>query len=101
MSKGVAFLKDHETLLSTGFEEKARWRKENKVWLNWSRNIALSLIGYMEDNGLTRADLARRLGVSPQYVSKILSGKINFSFRSIAEMEDKLDLHLMNVVQPA
>lgn len=41
-------------------------------WLRWSRQLAVTLIGYMQDNGLKRADLAARLGVSPQYVSKLL-----------------------------
>lgn len=37
--------------------------------------------------------------VSPQYVSKILSGKVNFSFKSIAELEEKLGLKLMNILE--
>ena len=44
----------------------------------------------MQDNGLSRNDVAVRLEVSPQYVSKILSGKVNFSFKSVAEIEDRL-----------
>ena len=44
----------------------------------------------MQDNGLSRNDVAERLAVSPQYVSKILSGKVNFSFKSVAEIEDRL-----------
>lgn len=101
MSNSITFLKDHEASSPAQFEENARWRKTNKAWLVWSRNVALTLIEYMEANGLNRADLARRLGVTPQYVSKILSGKVNFSFRSIAEIEEKLDLRLLDVLEPA
>ncbi|MDE5689022.1 MAG: helix-turn-helix transcriptional regulator [Paramuribaculum sp.] len=43
-------------------------------------------------NGLKRADLAARLGVSPQYVSKLLSGTENLSFKSVANIEDKLGI---------
>ena len=43
--------------------------------------------------------MAERLEVSPQYISKILSGKVNFSFKSIAEIEQKLDIKLLNVVE--
>ena len=50
-------------------------------------------------NGLNRNGLAERLEVSPQYISKILSGKVNFSFKSIAEIEQKLDIKLLNVVE--
>lgn len=52
----------------------------------------VTLIGYMQDNGLKRADLAARLGVSPQYVSKLLSGTENLSFKSVANIEDKLGI---------
>lgn len=46
----------------------------------------------MQENGLKKADLAARLGVSPQYVSKLLSDTENLSFKSIANIEDKLGI---------
>ncbi len=101
MSTAINFLKRHESISSSHFEENAKWRKENKIWLEWSRNIALSLVEYMESNGLNRNGLAERLGVSPQYISKILSGKVNFSFKSIAELEQKLDIKLLDVLELA
>lgn len=101
MSTAIDFLKRHEGISPSRFEEYARWRKENKAWLEWSRNIALSLVKYMESNGLNRNGLAERLGVSPQYISKILSGKVNFSFKSIAELEQKLNIKLLDVLELA
>lgn len=47
----------------------------------------MKIIDYMQEHKLSRADIAARLGCSPQYVSKILSGRTNFSFKSIAEIE--------------
>lgn len=82
-------------------DKNAKWKKENKAWLEWSRNIALSLVEYMETNGLNRNGLAERLDVSPQHVSKILSGKVNFSFKSIAELEQKLGIKLLDVLELA
>ncbi len=55
----------------------------------------------METNGINRNGLAERLGVTPQYVSKILSGKVNFSFKSIAEIENKLSIKLLRIMEPA
>ena len=52
----------------------------------------------MQENGLTRSDIANKLGVTPQYVSKILSGSTNFSFKSIAEIERKLGISCMEAV---
>lgn len=101
MSRAIDFLKKHESISPSNFEENAKWRKENEAWLEWSRNIALSLVEYMESNGLNRNGLAERLGVSPQYISKILSGKVNFSFKSIAELEQKLNIKLLDVLELA
>lgn len=101
MSTAVDFLKRHESISPSHFEENAKWRQENKAWLEWSRNVALSLVEYMESNGLNRNGLAERLGVSPQYISKILSGKVNFSFKSIAELEQKLNIKLLDVLELA
>lgn len=101
MSRAIDFLKKNESISPSHFEENAKWRKENEAWLEWSRNIALSLVEYMESNGLNRNGLAERLGVSPQYISKILSGKVNFSFKSIAELEQKLNIKLLDVLELA
>lgn len=58
----------------------------------------MTLMGYMQTHGLKRADLALRLGVSPQYVSKLLSGTENLSFKSIANIEDKLGINCIAMV---
>ena len=49
---------------------------------------------YMQDNGLSRNDVAEKVGGSPQYVSKILSGKVNFSFKTISEIEEGLGIEV-------
>lgn len=91
-SKAIEFLEAHQSKTPSRFVEEANWRKENESWLRWSRQIATLLIGYMQDHGLKRADLAAKLGVSPQYVSKLLSGTENLSFKSIANIEDRLGI---------
>lgn len=91
-SKAIRFLEAHASEEPSRFVEEAAWRKENASWLRWSRQLALTLIGYMQDHGMKRAELASRLGVSPQYVSKLLSGTENLSFKSIANIEDKLGI---------
>lgn len=97
MSKALEFLKEHESATPSRFVEEAQWRRENQGWLKWSRNVALSLIDYMQSNNMTRAGLANKLGVTPQYVSKLLSGKVNFSFKSIYEIEEKLGISCVSV----
>ncbi len=91
----LEFLEAHLSDKPSTFTEDAKWREENEAWLKWSRGIALSIVNYMQENGLTRSDIANQLGVTPQYVSKILSGNTNFSFKSVAEIERKLGISCM------
>lgn len=96
--KTLVFLEAHQSDKPSTFVADAKWRQENEVWLKWSRKVALSIVDYMQENGFSRSDIAAKLGVSPQYVSRILSGNINFSFKSIAEIERKLGISCMETV---
>ena len=96
--KTLEFLEAHQSEKPSTFAEDAKWREENEVWLKWSQSIALSIVDYMQANSLSRTDIAAKLGVSPQYVSRILSGNTNFSFKSIAEIEKKLGISCMGAV---
>ncbi len=89
-TKAVQFLEAHQSGEQSTFVADAQWRQENASWLKRSRSVALAIIDFMQENNLSRNDVAERLGVSPQYVSKILSGKVNFSFKTIAEIEERL-----------
>jgi transcriptional regulator with XRE-family HTH domain len=46
---------------------------------------------HMRERGLTRADLAARMGVSPGRVSQILSGGENLTLRTLAALATALD----------
>lgn len=93
--KTLRFLESNLSSEPSAFAEEAKWRQDNEVWLRWSQGIAMKIIDYMQEHKLSRADIASRLGCSPQYVSKILSGHTNFSFKSIAEIEKCLDIRIM------
>ena len=89
-SKAIKFLEQHQSQTPSSFEDEARWRQENEIWLKMSRSVALSLIDYMQENNLSRATLAKELGITTQYLSRILSGTENFSLKSIAKIEARL-----------
>lgn len=93
--KTLKFLERNLSSEPSTFAEEAKWRQDNEVWLKWSQGIAMKIIDYMQENNLSRADIASRLGCSPQYVSKILSGHTNVSFKSIAEIEKCLNIQIM------
>lgn len=93
--KTLRFLESNLSSEPSAFAEEAKWRQDNEVWLKWSQGIAMKIIDYMQEHKLSRADIASRPGCSPQYVSKILSGHTNFSFKSIAEIEKCLNIRIM------
>lgn len=56
---------------------------------------------YMRQRGLTRAELAERLGVSPGRVSQILSGGENLTSRTLVALSTALDAHFSIELVPA
>ena len=97
-SKAADFLETHQSGERSTFVEDVKWRQENAAWLKRSQRVAFAIMDYMQDNQLSRNDIAKKLGVSPQYVSRILSGKMNFTFKTISAMEDCLQVELFRLV---
>lgn len=80
------------------WREKAQWRRENREWLKKSREIALAVLNAISNNPvMTQKELARQMGVSPQYVSKILKGEENLSLQTITKLESILEIELISV----
>ena len=95
-SKVIHFLEEHQSSSPSKFEEEARWRQENEIWLRMSRSVAMTIIDYMQEHKLSRSELASKLGVSQQYLSRILSGTENFSLKTIAKIEASLGVKCLS-----
>jgi len=78
---------------------------------NWKRDVAaeqsrlvavatFAITDHMEQNKITRAELAHRMGVSPGRVSQILSGEENPTLRTLATVATALDGHVDVAFQP-
>lgn len=78
--------------------EKAEWRRQNKSWLDNSAKIAIKVISELDRQGKTRKDLAKEMGVSPQNISKLLSGSANLGLETITRFEKILNINLIKVV---
>ena len=88
------FLEAHQSGERSSFVEDVKWRQENAAWLKRSQRVSYVIMDYMQANQLSRNDIAEKLGVSPQYVSRILSGKMNFTFKTISAIEERLQFEL-------
>ena len=58
------------------------------------------LNAFMQTHGLSNAELARRAGVSPAYITKVFRGPTNLSIETLTKLADavgcKVHLHLAN-----
>jgi transcriptional regulator with XRE-family HTH domain len=55
---------------------------------------------HMRESGLTRADLASRMGVSPGRISQVLSGGENLTLRTLASLATALDARFEMGLRP-
>lgn len=82
----------------SNWRETAEWIINNKNWLRYSQKIAtvvLSALSLKKD--FTQKDLAEKLGVTPQHVSKLLKGQENLTLKTIAGLEEALGVQFLNI----
>lgn len=88
-------LNRHKSAIPSKWREKAEWRQQNKSWLRYSQQIAMMMLDKMEELHLTQKALAKLMGCSQQYVSKILKGRENLSIETLCKIEEALHLSLL------
>lgn len=76
---------------------KAHWRKENRYWLDRSFDIAVEVLIAIKAQKMTQVELAEKLGVSSQYVNKLLKGQENLTLDTIGKLEKVLGISLIEV----
>lgn len=64
--------------------------KEEMLFLEITERI----VALMEAAKMSKADLARRLGCTPAYITKLLSGSTNFTVNTLLRIGDALDADL-------
>lgn len=68
-------------------KEEASFRKENKEWMRKSAKIALTIRRELKAQGMSQQHLAAKMGLSPQYVGRILKGQENLTLETISKLE--------------
>jgi DNA-binding XRE family transcriptional regulator len=92
-------IKTHEELLSAEMaadpEFAIEWER-----LALARMIAVQLIGYRSDNGLSQRQLAERLGVSQPRVVELESGEKNPQIETLVKIAAKTGLEFAIDIAP-
>jgi len=70
------------------FEELFEKAKERETYLSASIILEFTerLYDLMQNNNISRKELAERLGTSPAYVTKVLRGDVNFTIDSMVRL---------------
>ena len=95
MSRAIEFLEAHQSPTPSRWREDAQWRRDNEYWLRYSRFITLQVLRAMEEQSVTQAELAKRMGCTQQYVSNLLKGSSNMTLETIARLENALSIDLI------
>ncbi len=97
MSKAQEILEKISSKESSKWVEKAKWRIENERWLDKSAKIALMILRTLREKGIKQVDLAAKLGITPQQISKIVKGQENLTLETISKIEAVLGVELIEL----
>lgn len=95
MSKATNYLEAHQSPTPSRWRERAQWRRDNEFWLKYARFITLQVLHSMDEQAVTQAELASRMGCSQQYVSNLLKGSSNMTLETIARLEMALNIDIL------
>lgn len=83
------------------WKKEAIERKNNKDWTKRSFKIAVRILREIRiqkvQNGMTQKKIAEEMGVSPQYINKVLRGKENLTLETISKIESVLGITLIEI----
>ena len=98
MSTNKQKLADFAAKRPSQWLKNAQHRSENKKWLEYSFQIAIKVLAAIDATpGMTQKQLAVLMGVSPQYISKILKGQENLTLETISKLEIALGINLLSL----
>ena len=70
-------------------------RIKNRAMLRESQQIALKVLMKLDKLGWTQKDLAAKMEVSPQQITKIVSGKENLTIETQIKLQTILDVPIL------
>lgn len=79
----------------TSTEEKNKERIKNRAMLRESQQIAIKVLVKLDELGWSQKDLAKALVVSPQQVTKIVSGKENLTIETQIKLQNILNIPVL------
>ena len=89
--KFLALVSDEKTDTLARNKERIR----NRAMLHESQQIAIKVLMKLDELGWTQKDLAKEMGVSPQQITKIVSGKENLTIETQIKLQNILNIPIL------
>ena len=70
-------------------------RVKNRAMLRESQRIAMKVLMKLDELGWSQKELAKRMEVSPQQITKIVSGKENLTIETQVKLQTILDIPVL------
>lgn len=90
-------LKALSTKSNENWLEIANELERDEAWLDKSAKIAFSVLDLLKKKNMTKQELADKMGVKAQYVSRIVKGTENLTLETISKLEIALDAKIIEV----
>lgn len=71
--------------------------EDNDEWLDKSAKIAFAVLSLLRERQMSKQELADRMGVKAQYVSRIVKGTENLTLETISKLEKALGTSILDV----
>lgn len=78
---------------------EAEKRKQELPRRQHAQRIALEVLAYLDQTGLSQNEFAAMMGVNPQMVQKWLSGQADFTPATLSKMESVLGVRIKEMPQ--
>jgi transcriptional regulator with XRE-family HTH domain len=103
MTKSIDNIRQMASQEPSNWIDDAKRRQTNKIWAKRSFQIAVRILREIRkqkpQNGMTQKRLAEEMGVSPQYINKVIKGEENLTLETIAKIEDVLGVTLIEILK--
>lgn len=75
--------------------QKIKERREKRSQMRESASIAFKVLDKLKELKWSQKKLAEEMGVSPQYINKVLRGKENMTLSTQVKLQDLLDIPVL------
>jgi ribosome-binding protein aMBF1 (putative translation factor) len=82
-----------------GWKDRKDYSAEHRGQLKKAASVAMRVLDILDERGLSQQDLANKMKVTRQYVSKILKGQENMTFETVDKLEKAFGIELVYVVE--